>query len=124
MWSGAQAPLFLFGETLPTGFYHKPCGPLANGCLAAVPLYVYRDIGGSDHWIWFASANLLATAAISPFVGSLSDIFGRRYVAISGSVFIITGQIICGCARTMDVFIGKYPALSFRPFMTGDCWCI
>ncbi|KAM7208910.1 Major facilitator superfamily domain containing protein [Naviculisporaceae sp. PSN 640] len=85
MWSGAQAPLFLF---------------------AAVPLYIYRDIGGADHWIWLASANLLATAAISPFVGSLSDIFGRRWVAISGSFFIIAGQIMCGLANTMDVFIG------------------
>ncbi|KAM7221053.1 MFS drug efflux pump [Rhypophila decipiens] len=85
MWSGAQAPLFLF---------------------AAVPVYIYADLGGADHWIWLASANLLATAAISPFVGSLSDIFGRRIVAIAGSVFIIVGQIMCGCAKSMDVFIG------------------
>ncbi|KAK3393041.1 putative efflux pump protein [Podospora didyma] len=75
---------------------------LASGA----PLFIYRDIGGVDHWVWFVTANLLATAAISPFVGALSDLVGRRYVAIAGSVFIIAGQIVCGTAYTMDIFIG------------------
>jgi MFS family permease len=57
--------------------------------------------------VWFITANLLATAAISPFVGALSDLMGRRYVAIIGSVTIIAGQIICGAARDMDMFIGE-----------------
>lgn len=57
--------------------------------------------------MWFASANLLATAAISPFVGALSDLMGRRYVAIIGSIAIILGQIICGTARGMSLFIGE-----------------
>jgi MFS family permease len=57
--------------------------------------------------VWFITANLLATAAISPFVGALSDLMGRRHVAITGSVIIILGQIICGAARGMDMFIGE-----------------
>ncbi|KAK3331028.1 putative efflux pump protein [Apodospora peruviana] len=85
MWSAAQAPLFLF---------------------AGAPVYIYKELGGVDHWVWLASANLLATAAISPFVGTLSDIFGRRYVAISGSVFLVIGAIVSGTAHKMDVFIG------------------
>ncbi|KAK4133351.1 MFS general substrate transporter, partial [Trichocladium antarcticum] len=71
----------------------------------SVPVYIYRDLGGADHWVWFASANLLATAAISPFVGALSDLMGRRYVAIIGSIAIILGQIICGTAQGMSLFI-------------------
>ncbi len=57
--------------------------------------------------MWFITANLLATAAISPFVGALSDLMGRRYVAIIGNVTIIVGQIICGTAHDMDMFIGE-----------------
>ncbi|KAK4170724.1 major facilitator superfamily domain-containing protein [Triangularia setosa] len=84
MWTNAQAPLFMF---------------------AGAPLYIYRELGGIDHWVWFVSANLLATAAISPFVGALSDLIGRRYVALTGNALIVIGQIICGAATSMDAFI-------------------
>ena len=73
---------------------------------AAVPVYIYKDLGGEDHWAWLASANLIATAAVSPFVGTLSDHFGRRPIALLGSLFIMAGQIMCGRAPNMDVFIG------------------
>lgn len=59
------------------------------------------------YWVWFVTAHLLATAAVSPFVGALSDLMGRRYVAIIGNVTIILGQGICGAAQGMDMFIGK-----------------
>ncbi|KAL8965102.1 MAG: hypothetical protein Q9183_004027 [Haloplaca sp. 2 TL-2023] len=52
-------------------------------------------------------ANLLALAAICPFVGSLSDLMGRRYVAIVGSCFVILGMIISSTATNMNNFIGK-----------------
>jgi len=32
---------------------------------------------------------------------------GRRHVAIIGNVTIILGQVICGAARQMDMFIGE-----------------
>ncbi|KAL1843908.1 hypothetical protein VTJ49DRAFT_6851 [Mycothermus thermophilus] len=84
-WTSAQAPLYLF---------------------AGAPVYIYRGLGGVDYWVWFVSANLLATAAISPFVGALSDLMGRRHVAILGNLAIILGQVICGAAKDMDMFIG------------------
>ncbi|KAK4198409.1 major facilitator superfamily domain-containing protein [Triangularia verruculosa] len=84
MWTNAQAPLFMF---------------------AGAPVYIYSELGGIDHWVWFVSANLLATAAISPFVGALSDLIGRRYVALAGNALIVIGQIICGAATSMDAFI-------------------
>jgi MFS family permease len=74
----------------------------------SVPPYIYADIGGTDRWIWFVLANLLALAAVCPFVGSLSDLYGRRYVAIAGTALIILGMIICSVAKTMNTFICKY----------------
>ncbi|KUI64662.1 hypothetical protein VM1G_00775 [Cytospora mali] len=85
LWTGSQIPVYLFG---------------------AVPPYIYRDIGGHDRWIWLILANLLSLAAICPFVGSLSDLFGRRYVALVGAAFIVLGMIIVSTAQTMNIVIG------------------
>ena len=52
-------------------------------------------------------ANLLALAAVCPFVGSLSDLMGRRYVAIMGASLIILGMIVASTAHNMNVFIGE-----------------
>ncbi|KAK4232363.1 major facilitator superfamily domain-containing protein, partial [Podospora fimiseda] len=84
MWSSAQVPLYMF---------------------AGAPIYIYRDIGGTSSWVWFVSANLLATAAVAPFVGALSDLLGRRWVAMIGSLLIIVGQAVCGSAHSIAIFI-------------------
>lgn len=62
-------------------------------------------------------ANLLALAGICPFVGSLSDLIGRRYVAIIGSSLICIGMIISSTAKTMNVFIAKsvFNTEKYRP---------
>ena len=54
-------------------------------------------------------ANLLALASICPFVGSLSDLMGRRYVAIMGASILILGIIVASTAHDMNVFIGEHP---------------
>lgn len=69
------------------------------------PPYIYQDIGGADRWIWFVLGNLLALASICPFVGSLSDLFGRRYVAMMGASFLIIGLIVSSTAHSMNIFI-------------------
>ncbi|KAI9737876.1 MAG: hypothetical protein M1834_009246 [Cirrosporium novae-zelandiae] len=84
LWTGSQIPVYLFG---------------------GIPPYIYRDIGGADRWIWFVLANLLSLAAVCPFVGSLSDLMGRRYVALLGAAFIILGMIVGSTANTMNIFI-------------------
>lgn len=63
--------------------------------------------------MWFVLANLLALAAVCPFVGALSDLVGRRYVALAGASFIILGMIVCSTAHSMNIFIGTF-YLSFQ----------
>jgi MFS family permease len=86
LWTGSQIPVYLLG---------------------GVPPYIYGDIGGVDRWIWFVLAYLLALAAICPFVGSISDLIGRRWVALGGSGLLVIAMIICGTAKSMGVFIGE-----------------
>lgn len=56
-------------------------------------------------------ANLLALAGVCPFVGSLSDLIGRRYVALIGASLVCLGMIVSSTAHTMNIFIGMHPRL-------------
>ncbi|KAF2116542.1 fungal trichothecene efflux pump [Lophiotrema nucula] len=84
LWTGSQIPVYLLG---------------------GIPPYIYGDIGGADRWIWLVLSNLLALAAVCPFVGSLSDLLGRRYVAIIGACFVVLGMIIVSTAHSMNTLI-------------------
>ena len=86
-----------------TLFFYTGSGSHDN----SIPPKIYADIGGTDRWIWFVLANLLSLAAVCPFVGSMSDLYGRRYVAIAGACLVILGMIICSTAQTMNIFIGR-----------------
>lgn len=98
LWTASQIPVYLFG---------------------AIPPYIYRDIGGVDRWIWFVLANLLALAAVCPFVGSLSDLMGRRYVAILGALLIVMGMIVSSTTNTMNIFIGRVHLMAY----SQGCMC-
>lgn len=89
LWIGSQIPLYLFGSVLPN---------------------IYRDIGGADRYVWFVIAYLIPNAALCPFVGALSDLFGRQKVAIVGQVALIVGPIITSTANTMNIAIGMLHA--------------
>ncbi|PKY02248.1 putative MFS drug efflux pump [Aspergillus campestris IBT 28561] len=84
LWTGSQIPVYLFG---------------------GIPPYIYASIGGADRWVWFVLANLLGLAGVCPFVGSLSDLIGRRYVAIIGASLVCIGMIVSSTANTMNIFI-------------------
>ena len=58
--------------------------------------------------VWFVLANLLALAAACPFVGAISDLIGRRYVALIGASLIVIGMIVSSTAHSMNIFIGMY----------------
>ena len=74
-------------------------------CLGGIPPYIYADIGGTDRWIWFVLAYLISLAGVCPFVGSLSDLIGRRYVSLMGSGLILIGVIVSSTAKSMNPFI-------------------
>lgn len=50
--------------------------------------------------------NLIPLAVVTPFVGSLSDLFGRRALALWSTVILMVGVIVCATAQDMNVFIG------------------
>jgi len=68
--------------------------------------YTVADIGGATSFAWLAIANTLSLAAVAPFAGAISDLIGRRYVALLGALFVCIGMIIIGTAHRMEVAIG------------------
>ncbi|KAL2839413.1 fungal trichothecene efflux pump [Aspergillus pseudoustus] len=84
LWVGSQIPLYLFGSVLPL---------------------IYADIGGYDRYIWLVIGYLIPNAALCPFVGALSDMFGRRYVAIGGQILFILGPVVTATAKEMNIAI-------------------
>lgn len=89
LWIGSQIPVYIFG---------------------GIPPLIYRDIAATDRWTWFVLANLLALAAVWPFVGSMSDLMGHRYAAVLGACLISIGMIVASTAHSMKIFIGRCSA--------------
>ena len=76
---GAQMPIYFVG-----------------GCLS----FITNDLGGAGKSVWLPVSNTLAIASVAPFTGYLQDIFGRRYIAITGALCIMVGVVIVGTAHT------------------------
>ena len=85
LWIGSQIPLYLIGSVLPL---------------------IYTDIGGYSIYVWCVIAYLIPNAALCPFVGALSDMYGRKAVGATGQLFLIVGPIVSITANKMGVVIG------------------
>jgi EmrB/QacA subfamily drug resistance transporter len=66
-------------------------------------------IGGQFHDVsnlsWVITAYLLASTAVAPVFGTLSDIYGRRATIITALSLFIAGSILCALAPNMPVLI-------------------
>ena len=51
------------------------------------------------------TANTLAVAAVCPFVGYLTDLLGRRWVCVFGTVCLIVGSIVMATAKSLGTAI-------------------
>jgi EmrB/QacA subfamily drug resistance transporter len=54
---------------------------------------------------WVITAYLLASTAVAPVFGTLSDIYGRRVTIITSMSLFILGSILCAVAPNMTVLI-------------------
>jgi MFS family permease len=86
LWVGSQIPLYLYGSVLPD---------------------IYSEVGGaSGRYLWMVIGYLIPNAALCPFVGAASDIFGRKWVAAFGQVCLIIGPIVVSTAHGINVAVG------------------
>jgi EmrB/QacA subfamily drug resistance transporter len=62
----------------------------------------FRDVSSLS---WVITAYLLASTAVAPVFGTLSDIYGRRAMIITAMSLFIVGSILCAVAPNMPVLI-------------------
>src|SRR5471032_1954368 len=62
----------------------------------------FRDVTSLS---WVITAYLLASTAVAPVFGTLSDIYGRRAMIITALGLFIVGSILCAVAPNMPVLI-------------------
>jgi EmrB/QacA subfamily drug resistance transporter len=54
---------------------------------------------------WVITAYLLASTAVAPVFGTLSDIYGRRAMIITAMSLFVVGSVLCALAPNMPVLI-------------------
>lgn len=64
-----------------------------------------RQFGDVSSLSWVITAYLLASTAVAPVFGTLSDIYGRRAMIITALSLFIAGSILCAVAPNMPVLI-------------------
>src|SRR3984885_13804445 len=64
-----------------------------------------RQFGDVSSLSWVITAYLLASTAVAPVFGTLSDIYGRRATIIASMSLFIVGSVLCAVAPNMPMLI-------------------
>ena len=62
---------------------------------------IIRDFNGIDLFAWVSTGYLLASTAMVPIYGKLSDLFGRRIILLWGIIVFLVGSSLSGLAGNM-----------------------
>ena len=62
---------------------------------------IAQDLDGLDLFVWPVTSYLLASSALVPVVGKLSDVYGRKPFILVGIVVFVAGSWLCGAAGDM-----------------------
>ncbi len=64
-----------------------------------------RQFGDVSNLSWVITAYLLASTAVAPVFGTLSDIYGRRVMVIISLTLFIAGSVLCAVAPSLPILI-------------------
>ena len=64
-----------------------------------------RQFNDVTNLSWIITAYLLASTAVAPVFGTLSDIYGRRAMIVTAMSLFIAGSVLCALAPNMTVLI-------------------
>lgn len=71
----------------------------------AMPIIV-AELGGMSHYSWLATAAMLVAAVVTPIIGKLSDLYGRRGFYIAGLIVFMAGSVLSGLAQDFWWLVG------------------
>src|SRR5215217_6677722 len=59
---------------------------------------IIRDLRGLEHYAWVTTAYLLTSTVAVPIFGKLGDLYGRKWLYISGMIVFMIGSALSGLA--------------------------
>ncbi|KAK0732343.1 major facilitator superfamily domain-containing protein [Apiosordaria backusii] len=76
--------------------------------IPALPTLAHELGGTSAATFWTGTSFLLANAALVPFIGAISDIFGRRELLMVSLLFFTVGTVVCCTSYAMtQLLVGR-----------------
>ncbi|WP_240980355.1 MDR family MFS transporter [Ramlibacter agri] len=62
---------------------------------------IVGELGGVQHLSWVVTAYILASTAVMPLYGKLSDQYGRKPVLYTAIALFLVGSMLCALAQTL-----------------------
>jgi EmrB/QacA subfamily drug resistance transporter len=66
---------------------------------------ILQDLNGLSLYTWVVTGYLLASTAMIPIYGKLSDLFGRKAIVLTGILIFLAGSALSGQARSMTELV-------------------
>jgi EmrB/QacA subfamily drug resistance transporter len=66
----------------------------------ALPV-VIAELDGFELYAWVTTSYLLAETVMIPIVGKVGDLYGRKWITISGVAVFLLGSFLCGVSTSM-----------------------
>ena len=96
----AETRIIIWGMLLPVFM-----SSLDQTILASALPTIGRDLGDVHSLPWLVTAFLIASTAVTPLYGKISDIYGRRLTVLIALVAYMLGSVVCLAAPDMLVLI-------------------
>src|SRR5712691_5167787 len=96
----AETRLTVLGMLLPVFM-----SSLDTTILASALPTIGRDLGDVHLLPWLITAYLIASTAVTPLYGKISDIHGRRVTVMTALMIHMTGSLICALSPNLLVLI-------------------
>ncbi len=66
---------------------------------------VARELGGMESYSGVVTAYMVASTAIMPIIGKLSDVYGRKSFLLGGMLWFTFASVLCGLSATIGQLI-------------------
>ncbi|MEH7301476.1 MFS transporter, partial [Neobacillus drentensis] len=66
---------------------------------------IIAELNGFKIFAWVTTAYMITSTTIVPVVGKLSDLYGRRFLYLLGTIIFIIGSGLCATATSMEQLV-------------------
>lgn len=66
---------------------------------------IVADLSGFSQYTWVQTAYIIAESLSLPMAGKLSDMYGRKWVLVTGMIIFVIGTLLSGFSQSMNQLI-------------------